>query len=200
MVLISEQETPSDSHGWLVELRIANPPPSLLIKYTRKEKAFFYDYAEFVVKIIKNPDVAGRLRRILALENVRIDGPLDIRVMVFPARSFRGQSNKILHGSYNSSEAQISLYPLRVPKEWVRNGGSDLFRKPFSSLSTRERNLVGEITASTIGTLLHEAFHVKIGSRGLSRYEEEAIVRKMEAEHMKGWDEIVSLASQKAFT
>lgn len=199
IVLISRQDTLSDSHGWVVELRIANPPPSLLVKYTRKEKAFFNDYAEFVVKIVKNPDVGERLRRILALENVRIDGPLDIRVMVFPARSFRGQSNRVLHGSYSSSASQISLYPLRIPKEWIRNGGADLFQRHFSDLSTREKSLLREICTSSIGTLLHEVFHVKIGNRSLSRYEEEAIVRKMEAEHMRGWEETVSLAAETAF-
>src|SRR6266487_4242218 len=86
---------------WEPELRIANPPPSLLVKYTRKEKDFFYDYASFIHKILQDSTVGERLGQILDLENVRMNGLVDIRVMIFPARSFRGQANRMLHGSYN---------------------------------------------------------------------------------------------------
>ena len=182
------------------EARIANPPPFLLVKYTRKEKAFFEDYAQFVLKLIEDPAVTDRISRILALENVSVNGPIDIRVMVFPARTFRGQSNRILHGSYNSTASQISLYPLRIPKEWIRNGGFDLFQRPFQNLTVRERNLLAEISTSAISTLLHETFHVKLGNRGMGRYVEEAVVRKMEAQHMRGWEETISLAAERALS
>src|SRR2546429_633014 len=45
-----------------IDVRIANPPPALLKKYTLKEKAFFYDYASFVVRLIRNEEVTDRIR------------------------------------------------------------------------------------------------------------------------------------------
>jgi hypothetical protein len=183
---------------WAPELRIANPPPSLLVRYTRKEKEFFYDYASFILRIIQDGAVRERIGRILALENVQISGAVDVRVMVFPARTFRGQSNRMLHGSYNSTASQISLYPLRIPKEWIRNDGFDMFRQSYRNISERKRRLLNEISASVIATLLHEMFHVKLGTRGISRYGEEAIVRKMERQYMDGWEETISSAVQMA--
>ena len=195
--MIDGQNYLTGSSDRTLDLRIANPPPSLLVKYTRKEKEFFSDYADFVIKVIRDIAVNDRITRILSLENIRVNDPLDIRVMVFPARSFRGQSNRVLHGSYNSSASQISLYPLKIPKEWIRNGGSELFRRKFSNLSGREKNLLGEISTAAISTLLHETFHVKLGSRGMGRYVEESIVRKMEAQHMTGWDEVIPAVVQR---
>src|SRR6266705_2495024 len=147
---------------WEPELRIANPPPSLLVKYTRKEKDFFYDYANFILKIFQDPMVGERFGRILELENVRIDGPVDVRIMVFPARSFRGQANRMLHGSYNSTASQISLYPLRIPKDWIRWDGFDLFKRSYPNLSERKKKLLNEISESAVSTLLHEIFHLKL--------------------------------------
>lgn len=196
--MLDGQVSLGNSNSWVPEPRIANPPPFLLIKYTRKEKAFFEDYAQFVLKVIQDQAVTDRIGRILALENVRVNGPIDIRVMVFPARTFRGQANRVLHGSYNSTASQISLYPLRIPKEWIRNGGFDIFRRPFQDLTAREKNLLAEISTSAISTLLHETFHVKLGSRGMSRYVEESVVRKMETQHMRGWDETISIATERA--
>jgi hypothetical protein len=186
--------------SWAPELRIANPPPSLLVKYTRKEKDFFYDYANFVFKLVADPGVSERVRQILATENVRINGPIDIRVMVFPARSFRGQANKMLHGSYNSTSSQISLYPLRIPRDWIRHEGYDLFRRPFADLSLKGRTLFNDISSTAISTLLHEIFHAKLGPRGMARYVEEKIVKSMEENYMKGWEEIITTAVRNALS
>jgi len=186
--------------GWAPELRIANPPPSLLVKYTRKEKVFFYDYANFVLKIVQDPMVRERLDRILVMERVRIDGPVDIRVMVFPARSFRGQTNRMLHGSYSSTASQVSLYPLRIPREWIRRDGSDLFAQPYVNLSERKRKLLNEISETAVATLLHEIFHVKLSTRGMPRYVEESVVKKMEAQYMNDWAETISSAVQRTFS
>ncbi len=180
------------------ELRIANPPPSLLVKYTRKEKDFFDDYANFVLRLMEEPGVSARIRRILATERVSINGPIDIRVMVFPARSFRGQANRMLHGSYNSTSSRISLYPLRVPRDWIRHDGHDLFRQPFADLSLKRRTLLDDISLTAISTLLHEIFHVKLGPRGMAKYGEEKIVKSMEEDYMKGWEEIVAMAVRNA--
>ncbi len=194
--MISESTAVVRGPIWAPELRIANPPPSLLLKYTRKEKVFFYDYAGFILRIVQAPAVSDRIARIIALENVRIGGVLDVRVMVFPARTFRGQSNRMLHGSYNSTASQISLYPLRIPKEWIRNDGFDLFRQPYGNLSERKRRLLNEISRGAIATLLHEMFHVKLGERGMSRYREEAVVRKMEGQYTDGWEKAIASAVQ----
>ena len=186
--------------SWAPELRIANPPPSLLVKYTRKEKDFFYGYANFVMKLIADPGVSERVRQILATENVRVNGPIDIRVMVFPARSFRGQANRMLHGSYNSTASQISLYPVRIPRDWIRHDGYDLFRRPFADLSLKGRSLLNDISSTAISTLLHEIFHAKLGPRGMVRYAEERIVKSMEENYMKGWEEIIARAVRNAWS
>src|SRR6266568_4281915 len=80
-----------------IDVRVANPPPALLKKYTAKEKAFFYDYANFVVRLIRNENVTDRIHRVISMERIVIDKPVDIRVMVFPARTFRGSQNRVLH-------------------------------------------------------------------------------------------------------
>jgi hypothetical protein len=183
---------------WEPELRIANPPPSLLVKYTRKEKDFFYDYANFIHRMLQDPTVGERLGQILDLENVRMNGLVDIRVMVFPARSFRGQANRMLHGSYNSTASQISLYPLRIPKDWIRWDGFDLFKRSYPNLSERKKKLLNEISESAIATLLHEIFHLKLGKRGMPRYVEESVVKKMETQYMSDWAETISRAVQRA--
>jgi hypothetical protein len=190
------RETVSES--WNPDIRIANPPPSLLTKYTRKEKDFFYDYATFVLKIVQDPTVTERLRLILEAENIRFSPPVDIRLMVFPARSFRGQSNRVLHGSYSSSASQISLYPLNIPRDWIRMEGFDLFKNSLASLSERKKRLLNEISENAIATLLHEIFHVKLGSRELPRYAEESIVKKMETEYMAEWTPIIVEAARRA--
>ena len=183
---------------WEPELRIANPPPSLLVKYTRKEKDFFYDYASFIHKILQDSTVGERLGQILDLENVRMNGLVDIRVMIFPARSFRGQANRVLHGSYNSTALQISLYPVRIPKDWIRWDGFDLFKQSYPNLSERKKKLLNEISESAIATLLHEIFHLKLGNRGMPRYVEESVVKKMETQYMSDWAETISGAVQRA--
>jgi hypothetical protein len=198
--MMYESAKPALSVRWAPELRIANPPPSLLVKYTRKEKNFFYSYASFVIKIMQDPMISDRIRRILSIENVSIDGLIDVRAMVFPARSFRGQTNRMLHGSYNSTASQISVYPLRIPKEWIRNDGFDLFEQHYQDLPEKRKKLLHEISVNAIATLLHEVFHAKLGNRGLSRFAEESIVRKMEKQYMIGWEETVSAAAQSALS
>jgi hypothetical protein len=186
--------------AWAPELRIANPPPFLQVKYTRKEKAFFQDYADFVLRIVQDHAVSEKIGEIIATENVRISGPIDIRVMVFPARTFRGQSNRMLHGSYNSTASQISLYPLRIPKDWIRQNGFDLFQRQYGDLTEKARRLLNQVSETAIGTLLHEIFHAKLGRRGMPRYVEEKIVKNMEMSYMKGWEETITKAARRAFS
>src|SRR5207244_10770587 len=128
-----------------IDVRVANPPPALLKKYTAKEKAFFYDYANFVVRLVRNENVTDRIHHVISMERIVIDKPVDIRVMVFPARTFHGRQNRVLHGSYSQSASQISLYPLRIPREWIRRDGTDLFRTGFEGLSQRKLTLLSEI-------------------------------------------------------
>src|SRR5437667_9889596 len=82
-----------------IDVRVANPPPALLKKYTAKEKAFFYDYTNFVVRLVRNESVTDRIHRVISMERIVIDRSVDIRVMVFPARTFRGLHKRVLHGS-----------------------------------------------------------------------------------------------------
>src|ERR1700751_3364376 len=152
-----------------VDVRIANPPPALLAKYTVKEKTFYYDYANFVVQLIQNQNVTERIHHVVSTERIATNRPVDIRVMVFPARTFRGRQNWILHGSYSESASQISLYPLRIPKEWIRGEGRHLFRKEFGSLSQRELRLLYEISESAVSTMIHEILHVKFQQRSMGR-------------------------------
>ena len=172
-----------------VDVRIANPPPALLAKYTVKEKTFYYDYANFVVHLIQNQNVTERIHHVVSTERIATNRPVDIRVMVFPARTFRGRQNRILHGSYSESASQISLYPLRIPKEWIRSEGLDFFRAGIESLPQRKLKLLQEISESAVSTMIHEILHVKFQQRSMSRYAEEALVRKLERQFIQGWED-----------
>ena len=183
---------------WTPDVRIANPPPALLAKYPGKEKSFFYDYASFVVKIIQDSTVADKLGGILAVEAVHIEKPVDVRVMVFPARLLRGRTNRMLHGSYNHSSSQISLYPIRPPRDWIHQDGTDTFKLSYQTLSEKKKKLLYEISKTAIATLLHELLHVKFGRRGLASYIEEPLVRKLENQHMQGWEGTILAAVQRA--
>lgn len=183
---------------WEPDARIANPPPALLAKYTMKEKKFFGDYADFALRIIRDDSVNKGVRRIISLENLRIERPVDIRVMMFPARQFRGRTNRTLHGSYSHSASQISLYPLKIPKEYSKNEGQELFTTTFDGLSDRKKRLLFEISRNIVSTLIHELLHVKFESRGLNSYAQEALVRKLEARYMEGWESTLSTAVRNA--
>jgi hypothetical protein len=119
--------------------------------------------------------------------------------MVFPARTFRGRQNRILHGSYSQSTSQISLYPLRIPKEWIRGEGLDLFRAGSQSLSQRKLKLLHEISQSAVSTMIHEILHVKFQQRDMSRYGEEALVRKLESQFMQRSEEWILVPVQQSF-
>jgi len=183
-----------------IDVRVANPPPALLKKYTAKEKAFFYDYANFVVRLIRNENVTDRIHRVISMERIVIDKPVDIRVMVFPARTFRGRQNRVLHGSYSQSASQISLYPLRIPREWIRGDGIDLFRAGLEGLSQRKLRLLSEISESAVSTMIHEILHVKFQQRSMSRFGEEALVQKLERQFMQGWEEWILVPVQQALS
>jgi len=188
--------------GWTPEMdvRTANPPPALLAKYTAKEKAFYYDYASFVVRLIRNQNVTDRIHHVVSTEQIVADRHVDIRVMVFPARTFRGRQNRILHGSYSESASQISIYPLRISKEWIRSEGLDLFHAGTESISQRKLNLLREMSESAVSTLIHEILHVKFQQRSMSRYGEEALVRKLERQFMQGWEDWILVPVQQALT
>ena len=181
-----------------MDVRTANPPPALLAKYTVKEKTFYYDYANFVVRLIQNQNVTDRLHLVISTERIATDRPVDIRVMVFPARTFRGRQNRILHGSYSQSASQISLYPLRIPKQWIRNEGAELFREDLRSLSQRKLRLLYEISEAAVSTMIHEILHVKFGQRGMNRYGEESLVRKLEGQFMQESEDWIVLPIQQS--
>jgi hypothetical protein len=183
-----------------IDVRVANPPPALLAKYTVKEKTFFYDYARFVVRLIQNKTVTNRIHNVISTEQIMTDKPVDIRVMVFPARTFRGRQNRTLHGSYSQSASQISLYPLRISKEWIREEGLDLFRGGVESRSPRKLSSLYEISESAVSTMIHEILHVKFQERSMSRYGEEALVRKLERQFMEGWEDWILVPVQQALS
>jgi hypothetical protein len=181
-----------------IDVRIANPPPALLAKYTVKEKTFFYDYARFIVRLIQNKTVGDRIHHVISTERIVTDKPVDIRVMVFPARTFRGRQNRTLHGSYSQSASQISLYPFRISKEWIRGEGLDLFRRGLENKSQRKLRVLYEISESAVSTMIHEILHVKFQQRTMSRYGEEALVRKLERQFMEGWEDWILLPVRQA--
>src|SRR5439155_1066421 len=141
-----------------------------------------------------------RIHRVISAEKIAIDKPIDIRVMVFPARTFRGSQNRVLHGSYSQSASQISLYPLRIPREWIRSDGVDLFRAGFEDLSQTKLRLLSEISESAVSTMIHEILHVKFQQRSMSKYGEEALVQKLERQFMQGWKEWVLVPVQQALS
>jgi len=183
-----------------IDVRIANPPPALLAKYTQKEKAFFYDYAHFVLLVLQDENVTDRIHQVISAERIVVEKPVDIRVMVFPARTFRGRQNRILHGSYSESASQISLYPFRISKEWIRQEGLTLFRAGSDNLSHRKLKLLYEISESAISTMIHEILHMKFQQRDMSRYGEEALVQKLEEQFMQGWEDWILVPVREALS
>ncbi len=171
-----------------ISARIANPPEGLLAKYTRKEKDFFYNYAEFVLRSVTSLQVKEQLSRLVEREQFTVNKSIDLRIMVFPARPLVGRPRNILHGSYNHDSAQISLYPLKLPREWVRSDGQSLF-KSGERLSRSQEGILSQIFESAVSTLIHEVLHAKFEGRNLPRYQEEAIVRKLEQQYAQEWFE-----------
>ena len=175
-----------------IRVRLANPPAELVAKYTKKERQFFSDYARTVLQLISRQEVQGLLGQMIDREGIMSGGLIDLRVMMFPARPLNGRPRNMLHGSYSHDASQISLYPLKIPREWIRKTGYELFRVPYGDLSSEARKLLREIQVSTISTLVHEVLHVKFGNSGISRYAEEAIVRKLEKRYMQDWEHRLS--------
>jgi len=171
-----------------ISARIANPPEGLLAKYTRKEKDFFYNYAEFVLRSVTSLQVKEQLSRLVEREQFTVNKSIDLRIMVFPARPLVGRPRNILHGSYNHDSAQISLYPLKLHREWVRSDGQSLF-KSGERLSRSQEGILSQIFESAVSTLIHEVLHAKFEGRNLPRYQEEAIVRKLEQQYAQEWFE-----------
>src|SRR5713101_8177595 len=188
-----------------VEARIANPPESLLAKHTKKEKEFFYDYAAFVQRLLNSGQIKDRLRGLIETESIDPGRAIDLRIMVFPARPMTGRPRNILHGSFNQDTSQISLYPLKLPREWVRKEGYGMFKTAVTDLSAFQQKTLREVLVSAITTLIHEILHVKFENRQYSRYAEEAIVRKLERKYAEEWFESLSsdypslIASQPMF-
>ncbi len=104
----------------------------------------------------------------------------------------------MLHGSYNHSASQISLYPIRLPRDWIRHEGSDMFKLSYQTLTELKKRLLHEISKTAIATLLHELLHVKFEGRGLASYVEEPLVRKLESQYMQGWETTLLAALQRA--
>jgi hypothetical protein len=95
----------------------------------------------------------------------------------------------MLHGSYNHDSAQISLYPLKLPREWVRSDGLSLFKIGPERLTSSQSRVFSQIFESAVSTLIHELLHVKFEGRNYPRYQEEAIVRKLENKYAQEWFE-----------
>jgi len=170
-----------------MRVRLANPPVGLVAKYTKKERDFFSDYAKTVLGLVSSPEVRILLEKLINLEGIRSNSLIDLRVMMFPAMPLNGRPKNVLHGSYNHDFSQISLYPLKLSREWIRKIGYELFKIPVAGLSDDARRLFREIQVSCLSTLVHEVLHVKFGDSGMSRYVEEAIVRKLEKKYILEW-------------
>ncbi len=64
-----------------------------------------------------------------------------------------------------------------------------MFSTRFDLLGEMRKRTLCEIAITGLATLVHEFLHVKFENRGYNRYAEEAIVRKLEAQHMREWGE-----------
>ena len=170
-----------------MRVRLANPPVGLLAKYTKKEREFFSDYATSTLRLLSRPEVRTLLEKLINMEGIRSNNLIDLRVMMFPAKPLNGRPRNTLHGSYNHDSSQISLYPLKLSREWIRKIGYELFKIPVGDLSDEARRLFREIQLSCLSTLVHEVLHVKFANSGMSRYVEEAIVRKLEKKYIQEW-------------
>ena len=170
-----------------IEARIANPPEGLLAKYTGKEKEFFYDYASFVHRILSSQQVIDQLRHLIEVEAINPGRSIDLRIMVFHARPLTGRPRNVLHGSFNHDSSQISLYPLKLPREWIRKEGVSLFKTSPGDRSPSQQSVLRDMLISATSTLIHEVLHVKFESRQMSRYVEEAVVRKLERKYAEDW-------------
>ena len=158
-----------------------------MAKYTKKEREFFSDYARTVLGLVSKPEVRILLEKLINVEGIRSNSMIDLRVMMFPAMPLNGRPRNVLHGSYNRDFSQISLYPLKLSRDWIRKIGYELFKIPAEDLSGEARKLFREIQVSCLSTLVHEVLHVKFGDSGMSRYVEEAIVRKLEKKYIQEW-------------
>ncbi len=138
-------------------------------------------------RLLNSEGVREKLRELMQLENIRLNRELDFRIMVFPARPIIDRPRSTLHGSYNQDASQISLYPLKLPRGWLRREGSSLFQTPWEGLSESQKKVLSEAWLSAISTLIHEVLHVKFENRGYSRYSEEAIVRSLEKKYAQEW-------------
>lgn len=174
-----------------IRVRLANPPVELVAKYTKKERGFFMDYARNVLELLSRQEVQGLLEQLINMEGIRSNGLVDLRVMIFPARPLNGRPRNMLHGSYNHDSSQISLYPLKMPRDWIRKIGHELFKVPVTELSDEAKKLLHDIQVSSLSTLVHEVLHVKFGNSGMSRYVEEAVVRKLEKKYMQEWEQML---------
>jgi hypothetical protein len=170
-----------------MKVRLANPPVGLVAKYTKKEREFFSDYATSALRLLSRPEVRTLLEKLINMEGIRSNNRIDLRVMMFPAKPLHGRPTNTLHGSYNHDSSQISLYPLKLSREWIRKIGYELFKIPVAELSDEARGLLREMQVSCLSTLVHEVLHVKFGDSAMSRYVEEAIVRKLEKKYIQAW-------------
>jgi len=171
-----------------IRVRLANPPAGLVAKYTKKEQAFFADYARTVIVLVSRHEVKLLLEKMITSEGIRSSQLIDLRVMMFPAMPLTGRLRSTLHGSYNHDDSQISLYPLKLSRVWIRKAGFELFKIPLSDLNDEAKKLFRDIQVSCLSTLVHEVLHVKFGGSGMSRYVEESIVRKLEKKYMMEWE------------
>src|SRR5437879_9657159 len=106
--------------------------------------------------LVSNPEVRILLEKLINVEGIRSNSMIDLRVMMFPAMPLNGRPRNVLHGSYNRDFSQISLYPLKLSRDWIRKIGYELFKIPAEDLSGEGRNLFREIQVSCIATLVHE--------------------------------------------
>ncbi|HZY46484.1 MAG TPA: hypothetical protein VFE96_01690 [Candidatus Bathyarchaeia archaeon] len=182
-----------------IRARLAKPPDYVLGKFPRYEREFFLGYAQFVLRIISSREVGEILNALIISEGISSNRLIDLRVMIFPAKRLRRQPTRILYGSYSQSLAQISLYPLKISKERIRREGPQLFVTPPQQLSATQRTLVREAATAAISTLTHEVLHVKFQQRGLARYVEEGMVRRLEGTYMRQWAEKVDSVLRSQF-
>ena len=170
-----------------IRARLAKPPDYILAKFPKYATEFFLEYAQFILRLILSAEIREMLSVLVSAEGIRSDRPVDLRVMIYPARQLRGKPSRVLYGSYSHTLAQISLYPLRISRDRIHREGAALFSSGLDDLTISQKKLIGEMSSAAISTLIHEVLHVKFQQRGLSRYVEEGMVQRLEKTYMRQW-------------
>jgi len=145
----------------LIEVRLANPPKEMLSRYTLKERHYYEEQSEKVVRILNHRITKSLLKEVIETEGIKQKNIRDIRVMILPSMRDPEYGDH-LYGLYDHDGKRISIYP------GVKYKSSKFLRDPMVSFQFIRESII---------TVIHEVLHAK--------YSEEAAVRKLTQKYLK---------------